>query len=616
MRYFLSVNLDRSAAHPFSFRGYRIRDFLQKEAGFQPEPFIALTVLSYDRKQPGLLEQNWGRPWYNDEQYFMFLAGSVLFRNGHTKGDKGVPTPEEVLDILLKEGDNHYQYLKGNYYLVLLRKARMEVDVYSSPMSLHPAFVRFTDNQLLFSNYLEAFHALAPLSVGLQGLVELSLFDHCLGDKTIYEQVKLIQGGHCYRFMADGQANARVVYDVSGWYTPAPGPRADTLEGINEALKRAINRYIESTDRLNVALTGGFDGRLNFSFIEPEDYHKVRAFSYGMHGSLQISIPEYIAQRLGFRYEPVYFNEGFEAAFPTHGMDAILLTGGITGFNRGIYPYAYNTLKEYSRSCMIGQCDMIRPTYNNPAGVIFNDFSRALFFGAYDDFKAHYKAFARQSFLAPDLYSMDICDHIYEEIQARYIKPYPHLDDKLRFFFFLLKESIMKYWHTEFHLVDIFVDDYVSFADLDFLETLFGSAYAGIYKGLFAKNQWERRKAHDLYVDLMSLNNNKLNYFYNDRFLKPGWLKFGLAGLALSAAGKQLARMRDKRKGDTTFNMDEWSHAFYRSQEEAITRKAALFNTELTDQFFHRKPIDDSGMGYRYNRMISLKIWLDHLGIN
>lgn len=614
MRYCLSIRLDDAAAAPFSFRNQRIRDFLETEKAVRPEPYISLATLAYERQAPGLLERNWQQPWYNDEHHFLFLAGHVLFRNRQIKGNNYAPTPREVLEILLNQEEAHHEMLKGEYCLVLLRKSGRQVDIYSSPLSLRPAFFSLAGGQLTFTNYLAAFRQYQELAIDKQGLVEFALFDHCLHSRTVYENVHLIPGGWHYR-IAGGRCTNKMTYDVAAWHTPNPRPRQETLGEINAALKSAITNYVDSTGSLNVALTGGFDGRLNFSFIKKEDYPKIRAFSYGMPGSNQVSIPAGIARKLGFGYRPVLLSESFEKAFAEWGKDSILLSCGLTGFNRAVYPYAYNRIKDYSRSCLIGQYDMIRPIYNNPAGVIFNAFSRPLFYGTYGAFKENYQAFARRSFLDEALFTGEIRDAIYEEVRARHVEPYPNLTEGLRYFFFLLRESMRKYLHTEFHLADVFVDDFVSFADLDYLEVLFDSAYAGIYKGLFAKNQWQRRKAHDLYVDLMALNNDRLNGFYNDRFLKPGWLKYGLGGLALAAAGKQMAKLRNRLIGNDTFRMERWAVPFYQANRDAILEKSPYFDSTSLRRFDGQKP-GDSGTGYRYNRMISLKLWLRHIEIN
>lgn len=170
----------------------------------------------------------------------------------------------------------------------------------------------------------------------------------------------------------------------------------------------------------------------------------------------------------------------------------------------------------------------------------------------------------------------------------------------------------MKYWHTEFHVVNLFIDDYVSFADLDYLEAIFASEYAGIYKGLFADSQLKRKNPHDLYVDLMSLNNNKLNYFYNDRGFKPGWLKFGKLGWMICGVSKKLLRMR--QKGNDTFNPKKWARLFQQEYMEEIKMNSTVFNTKNIANHI-ASGITSGDMDYRFNRAISLKIWMQHLGI-
>jgi hypothetical protein len=169
----------------------------------------------------------------------------------------------------------------------------------------------------------------------------------------------------------------------------------------------------------------------------------------------------------------------------------------------------------------------------------------------------------------------------------------------------------MKYWHTEFHIVDIYVDDYVSFADLDYLELLFRSEYAGIYKGLFAKSHFHRKRPHDLYIQLMKINNNRLNYFFNDRFFMPGWLRMGLFGIVISGIGKKIAAFRNRIAGNDAFDMVKWSGSFYKKFDEEINRPTDVFDKETIKQQLLAVN-SDSGMSYRFNRAISLKIWLQN----
>lgn len=611
MRYFVQIDLKKQLVNSFSFKNTVIKEFLTNENYFSPEKYLSVTTLSYDRNVAGLLEKNWHNPIYNDNEYFLFVGGSVLYRNKLIETNNYAPSPADICKIILKYGDGHYEYLKGNYYIIFLEKANMEISIFSSPMFMHPAFFALKEGAFTFSNSLEALSEQNKLTIDNQGLVEFSLFDHCINGRTLYNELKSIQGGTCTILNKNGY-NTKTVYDITKWYSPNPISKKQALIQIQKSLKTSISAWINSTDKFNVSLTGGFDGRLNFSFIEESQYYRLVTRSYGLKGSSQITIPNAIAHKLGFKSEPIYLDGKFEERISELGLKSIFITGGISGFNRAMYPYAYNIMKDFSRSCMLGQCDMIRPLFNNPAGVVFNEFSDAIFFEDFNSFKNKYYSFRENSFIDKSYYTDEIMNNIYNEVKNCYIIPYKNLSVNLRYYFFMLKESLMKYWHTEFHLVDIFVDDYVSFADLDYLEQLFNSKYAGIYKGLLAKSQFARKSPHDLYVDLMSLNNNKLNYIKNDRNIKPGWLKFGMLGWLFSAFHKKMYSIK-KNKNDT-FDAENWFRKFIEQNQGEILKSNSVFNEKTVKEFINVVN-SDQGMTYRFNRMVSLKLWLQKSGI-
>ncbi len=609
MRYFLSIDTSGKNKKHFSFQNKLINKYLEIENKYKPEKYINLTTLQYYRKKPGLIEKNWNNPFYNNEKYFLFVGGSVIWRNDYRQ--RGiVPCPREVFEIINEFGKNHYRILKGNYYIVLLDKKSQKICLYSSPMFMHPSFLYYKDRHFLFTNYFDAFFEYIPFNVNKQALVEVSLFDHTIYNKTIINDIKSIPGGHEIVIENDS-VKFNLVYDFAKWFISSPLKRKDSLEPINSALKNSINNYISNTDEFNISLTGGFDGRLNLSLIENSDYFRMRAISYGMPGSRQIQIPQKISNELGFEYFPVLLNKSFENVYSQFGLTAINLTCGITGFNRAVYPYSYNIIKDYSRSCILGQCDMIRPLFNNPAGVIFNRFSNSIFFNDYKTFKEHCLGFKSNTYFDSFLLSNEPIEAIYTEIKDRYISEYSFLPPKIRFYFFLLKESLMKYWQTEFHLVDLFVDDYVTFADLDYLETLFNTEYAGIYKGILASNQLERRRGQDLYVDLMTLNNNALNYIMLDRNFMPGWLKFGFLGWLVAGFGKSYGKFKARKIKNDTFDSNKWSEIFYKDNQSQITQSSELFNNKNIKTTLE-KGKSSSDEKYRFNRAISLKIWLEN----
>ena len=466
---------------------------------------------------------------------------------------------------------------------------------------------------IIFSNHLDFIleHISNP-EINARALVEFSLFDHQLHTKTIIKNIFLIPGGYYVTLDRRHTPQFTLAYDIAKWLKRNLRPRKESLEAIDDILHKVLRNYSDSVPSFNLSLTGGFDGRLNLALLDTHDYRKMYAFSYGKKGSNQISIPSKIASKLHFMYRPISLDNEFLNSYAEMGYLSILLTSGTTAFNRAVYPYAYKKISEFSKSCILGQCDFIRPLYNNPAGVIFNVFSQAAVLDEnYDNFIMEYNKLRERAFINQDYFTKTVADDIYSEIYKLYTEPYKDLSNKERFFFFLYKESIMKYWHTECHLVNLFVDDFITFSDLDYLEELFQSEYCGLYKGLLVKSQLQRRNAHDLYIDLYEINNKKLNFYYNDRYFKPQWLKYGLPGFALAGIGKRIAKFRQKIYGNDTFGGAEWTSLFYLKYQTQIAHNNRFF--ELNHILNTLAYTDDND--YRKDRHSSLKLWFDIHGL-
>lgn len=607
MRYFLSINTQGRTANRFGYENTKLAELLSEKKSLQIDYNIFLTTLQYSREQPGLIEANWNEPYYNDASEFLFIGGSIIYRNSRAVSCGSVPTPDAVLNVLKNNKFIHCEF-KGNFYIVYYNKQKNVITIYSSVLIMHPAYYSLSYNgDFVFTNSLVVFPKIQPCKINKQALLEHELFDHSISDRTFYDGVKAVEGGMKIE-ISSGIEKKELIYDISKWYTKSPQTKKETLLAIKESLETSIGYYLNRTERFNISLTGGFDGRLNFSFINKKLYPRLRAVSYGIWGSKQIKIPKFISKKLKFSYSPIYFDNEFNENYSRLGNLTVELTGGLTGFNRAVYPFAYEKIASYSRSCIIGQCDMIRPLFGNPAGIIINRFNKEIFYGSRDAFLRLGKDFIASAFIKPDFFSDELLCNIYDEIKTKYIDCYRNLSSDFQFYFYLLKESLMKYWQTEFHIVDLYIDDYVSFADLDYLELLFNSEYAGLYKGLFADNQIGRRNPHDLYIDLMSLNNNKLNYFFNDRYFMPGWLKFGKLGWIISGAAKKIGRYLDK--GDDTFNAKYWTKLYYEGNSDSIKEKSLFYEVSNIENAMKKMEKLSPEDLYKLNRAISLKYWL------
>lgn len=595
------------------YRNESLERYLPRKNVHPTSSAVFLQTFRYPNEDKGIISLNWDRPFFEDDRFFIFIGGHVLYRSAIAREKKQVaPTPEQVLKIIESKGNRLRQEVKGHYCILLFDKQNKNIVIHSSPLSIYPAFFAVKPQGILFSNMIEAvIREKGSLDIYPQGLIEFSLFDHSLGMNTIYRGIYTLPGGARIT-VREGRIKEEIDYDLASWIYPRPRSRKDSLDEIHDVLKKVITDYITHIDHFNISLTGGFDGRLNLSFVPPCDYHRLQAFSYGKSGSLQIVIPNRISEIMGFPYKAICLDDEFVRRYVELGHETILLTGGITPFMRANYLYSYAKISEFSRNAILGQCDMIRPLFTNPAGAIFNEYAQKLFY--HKDPGAFIAAFNRlrvEGFVKKDCYTREIADEIVTTVKEKYHNNYAYLSDNERYFLFLYKESMVKFWQTECHTVDLLVDDFISFADLDYIEALSSSEYFGLYKGIFARNQFRRRKAHDLYIDLMARNNDRFNDFMTDRLFKPKWLKYGFLGYGMAALGKMKASRRRRRIGNDTFDGKAWSDRFYKRFEPELTQTSSFFNVE--NMLYNRPYCDDNQ--YRRDRHSSLKIWLDHIGV-
>ena len=105
----------------------------------------------------------------------------------------------------------------------------------------------------------------------------------------------------------------------------------------------------------------------------------------------------------------------------------------------------------------------------------------------------------------------------------------------------------------------------------------------------------------------MTINNNQLNDILTDRFFKPKWLKYGYLGLIIAALGKKKVSKRKLQLGDDTFGGRDWSNGFYKCYPQ-IKEKSRIITMNDNNPY-----VDNNT--HRYDRHVSLKLWLDYLGI-
>ena len=605
MRFFVSFSLSNSNNHVSFTKPTWLKSVNPASTTIETSG-VRGSLHYYKQDKPGIVEMTWQNPLYEDDQHCVVVMGSPYYRVAYMER-KGsyVPDIKDLFRIYSAGVDSFFTKVKGDFYFFVYNKKSRNLDVLCSPFNVYPAWYKVYKGSVYFSNCLESLIMLGDgWAYDTRGLLEFSMFDHCLGNRTIYRDIKLLEGGKILTWK-NNTVGQRVIYDISKWYHDKPKSKSASLDELDYCLKRHINEYTQSIANFNCALTGGYDSRLNFSYIADSDYGRMQTYSYGKPGSLQIKVPYKVAGKLGHSHQGIILGDQFTQKYSKYATDAITMSDGVSPFVRAMYPYAFGILSRFSKHSIIGQCDMIRPlAVSQPAGAIYNDFSKSVFFDSRSAFIKLAEDLVDNNYLRTQDFRRVEIEEIYESIERDHITPYRHLDRKTQFWFFLHKESMLKFWHTECHLTENFVDYFIPFKDLDFIEALTNSDYSGLYKGILEKSNLKRLGAHDLYVDLMTRNKNSLNNIETDRMYKPKWYKYLPAGYTMMWFAKQRQK-RFLKLGNDTFEGQLWHDRFINRYKSQLYGKSSI--VDLGKQPYQTEQV------YRRNRFISIQIWHSYL---
>lgn len=546
------------------------------------------------------------------EEHLFFLVGYVFPRFNFEDTVRG----DSLLDyyyLILKDYKEFLRLYKGNYTIVLLNKKNKTVSLFNSILSTNCIFYFASAGNIVVSSSLWLIlRSLKSFEVDHQALIEICIFDYILGDKTLIENVHHLEYGDVV-YLNNSQIKKEKSYDFRRLIRPASASRKNPSfikDRIIEVMKYNIKQITDSEEKFLFPLTGGLDSRLNLSLVDRGDMRKVITYTYGMAKSVQFSIAQKVASTLGVEHIPVYLNSEFKDLYPTYGENAILLSSGYAPYMRGNFYYAFSKLEQIAKSCVSGVfgSELIKPMHLS-GGQSLNH-STVKLFREDDHWKVLSEIFGRQrekEFIKAALWTSEVKDKIYTYLETEYFKKYQELNWKEKLFLFHLREGMRKFFMEELSIEKYLVRVYTPYLDLDFIELLFLSNYAGLYNGIFEESLFKRRKGQYFYADILEIIAPQLAEIPTDRGIAPKDLNSSLGWLKVVTGYFFTKMIKTRILGNDTYDQDLWDSIFLNHYRKALQTQDDFFKVN----FDHIDKILRTGHSYEFSRHLSLKLWLN-----
>lgn len=556
------------------------------------------------------------------EDYIFFVIGYIfpIFDCRNILKAKSV---SDYYQLLLSKGYRYFLNLyKGNYTLVLVDKKNKSVSLINSILSTNFIFYTLNSKGIIVSSSLWLMlDGMESFEIDTQALIEISIFDYVLGDKTLIKKVHHLEyadivhlRNNPYRIVKEKS------YDFQGLIT-SPESKSFLRAGkadLIDIMRYNIKLIIDSESKCLFPITGGLDSRLNLSLVESNDKKKIITYTYGMEKSVQFAIAQKVVSTLELEHIPVYLNNEFTHSYPLYAENAILLSSGYAPYMRANFYYAFSKLQQVARACVSGVfgSELIRPMHLS-GGQSLNYSTVRLFAGG-DHLKLLNEIFEinkRRELVKASLWTAEIRDKIYDYLRLKYFARYhtglpgesPEMSWKEKLFLFHLEEGMRKFFMEELSIEKYFVRVYTPYLDFDFVSKLFLSDYAGLYNGIFEESLFKRRKGQYFYADVLKVIAPHLAKIKTDRGIKPEDLHSIFGWLKVMAGYFYTKMVKTKIVGNDTYNQNLWDVKFFNHCKDRLQIQDEFFNISLKDL----DKILENGHSYEFSRHLSLKLWLD-----
>jgi len=311
------------------------------------------------RKGIGIFNRE-SQPIWNSKKTIAVVMAGELFNTDQFDGiDTRLPDERVIIDLYERFGEKFITNIEGVFILAIWDGLKKRLLIANDRFGLYPLYYAHFNGRLIFSPEMKGILCDPEFNkqVDLRALSEYMRFQHLLGDKTFFEDLKLLRNATLLRYdLRSDSLEIKSYWDFSQIpELPKSTTFEDAVEESGRLLKAAVDRLTLGGYRNGVYLSAGLDSRAILGLIDRNRF-PIATVTYGKKDCRDVIYAEKIAKIIGsdhhyfeFRnghWVPQYadlhldLTEGFHSWIHSHGisvMDQVrpIMDLNLTGFGGG-----------------------------------------------------------------------------------------------------------------------------------------------------------------------------------------------------------------------------------------------------------------------------------------
>ena len=266
------------------------------------------------RKGIGIFNREPQPIWNSKRTHAVAMAGELFDTNQLEGIDSRLPDEHIILDLYDRYGEQFVTKINGVFILAIWDGLQKKLLIANDRFGLYPLYYAHHNGKLIFSPEMKGILCDPDFSkqVDLRALSEYMRFQHLLGEKTFFDDLKLLRNATLlrYQFRTDS-LSLESYWDFSQIpELPADLTFEEAVEESGRLLKAAVDKQTLGGYRTGVYLSAGLDSRVILGLIDRERF-PITTLTYGKKDCRDVVYAGRIAKIVGTDHQYFEFRNGY-----------------------------------------------------------------------------------------------------------------------------------------------------------------------------------------------------------------------------------------------------------------------------------------------------------------
>lgn len=220
----------------------------------------------------------------------------------YTEDSNVTTSTKKLLNLFLKYGNNFVKKIDGVFNIFIYSKEKNKLNIFNDWAGNCYLFYYWDGKNFIFSSEMKAIlKIVSKKTLNKRGIAQQFMFDHCLYDNTLVNEIKILDPGSILEFK-NNELQIEKYFDLKKhFYTLKTKSLYDYIDELYSLFDKTTKRFT-NFGNISLPLTGGLDSRLLLHFLLKHNYDLKDIYTIGEKNNEDVIIAKKICNNLNLQH--------------------------------------------------------------------------------------------------------------------------------------------------------------------------------------------------------------------------------------------------------------------------------------------------------------------------